>query len=235
MAETLRERAIAWLKTQPGQKARMYELAKALKVEQPYLASAIKTAIKYEQLVKRPVTGGGAEVTLIGDGVGKPEPRRGDAARAQRALNRQAAKAAVAGPKATIPGVVAGIIQGFGENGCTIEDIAKTIKANFPQWKPVSASPAVSHLVRIGVVREEHNFGVRRLHFKRAFDYKKDQAKIAAINRAYILRKAGEKNELRAVNGSGAKILIAVGEKHTEAMTIEDARSLYEQLKVLFA
>lgn len=106
-----------------------------------------------------------------------------------------------------------------------MEDICLALEKEQPQWKPSSASPAVSTLISIGCAREERKFNVRRIFHVHPYT-QEDRKKITQQGKR---SKAAE----QAAAGS-AKILLAFGTNRTETMTIVEARQLYEQLHLLF-
>lgn len=237
--ETLASRAITILRTH-GKSMRLHELAVALKLPaRGGLATKVRRAIESQEAKDAGVkvqkfNRRHTETWLGGEGPKGPEPK-GPA----KAVENKSYKRKTPILRGTITGAVSAIVKSFGEKGCTMEDISSEVEKSLPQYRPTSASPAVSHLRSIGCVKEARHYGVRRIFHVRDFDYKKDSKKLARIaaryrKNLYTGGKARVQVKAETLNGSGAKLLIAVGETHTETMTVEEARALYEQLREIF-
>lgn len=144
--------------------------------------------------------------------------------------------------QATLMEVVSVIVRHYGEQGCTMEDVAGTVQKNCPQWKPASCSPCVSGLEKLGCVRTQSIFGVRHIYHVRDYDRDVDRAELTRIEAAAVAaRQAVKAGTLvppqpaaKAGPASSVKMLFAIGENKTEALTVEDARALYEQLHAIF-
>lgn len=152
---------------------------------------------------------------------------------------------------------VSKIIANFGDQGCTIADIAGMVLKHFPHWSPNSSSPACSHLIYLGCIREERRFGVRKLYPVRAYDdsdrarlseHKRQQKEAAMLKRLAKTREE-VKRELASqsfpVQAAAAKpketvivassrMMIAYGERETLVVTVEQAKEIYTQLKAIF-
>lgn len=152
---------------------------------------------------------------------------------------------------ATLIEVVSVIVRHYGDQGCTMVDIAGTIQRNLPQWKPSSASPSVSNLEKLGCVRVESHFGVRTIYHVRDYEPDNDRQRLNEIERTISERRAEEKRSRERVGlikhepvlhskspaqipAGPMKMLFAFGENRTEAMTLEEARQLYAQLHAIF-
>jgi hypothetical protein len=157
----------------------------------------------------------------------------------------------------TLIEAVSKIITNFADQGCMMEDIAGMILKHFPRWSPNSASPAVSHLIYLNCVRDEHRFGVRKIFHVRAYD-ETDRHRLSEHTRqqkeSSILKKIAKARDEGAAQIAAAafpiqaaaakpketvivassKMMIAYGERETLVVTVEHAKEIWVQLKGIF-
>jgi hypothetical protein len=146
------------------------------------------------------------------------------------------------------------ILKHFGDEGATLEDLCVMFQKNLTQWKPVSVSPALSLLIRVGCAREERNFGTRRVfHVKPfgAFELEQLHALSREAREEMMLKKLKAKaiapdavpalvagthvlGRDAAIAVQGAKMMFAIGKNNTVILEAREARELYEQLKAVF-
>lgn len=129
--------------------------------------------------------------------------------------------------QASLLEVISLIIKAAYEKGCTMSEIANHIKTSHTQWKPTSASPAVSNLIWLGCVREHSDFGTRKLFFVRNYDPIKDRQRLSK-------RHHEQKKKQEDDDSDGVKMLIAIGKDQTTALTFDEAKALYLQLHKVF-
>lgn len=138
---------------------------------------------------------------------------------------------------------VAAIIKYHGSKGATMEDIAGAVEKYLPQYKPTSASPAVSGLVAVGAARAESKFGVRRVFYVRDWNPAVDPDKLrqheketkqARAEAGLSTPRKKRSNTLPDVPRGQLLIAIPFGKDRTEMMSMDEARALYEQLKTMF-
>jgi len=237
MEGTLAARAIAFLAQRQGVPTRLYELRNALgtggKIAEAVRSDeAVAAGVTVKKLAHRhTVVWIGQQTAEIPPFVEPPHKKSGK----RKKYTRRAPAEVVVQNGGTLMGAVAGMLKQAGDKGMTMEEISLQVKKYLPQYKPTSASPAVSGLIYLGVARDVHSFGVRRMFFIRDYNYEKDSKKWN--DHGTERRRKGVKPlATLAVNGSGGLVLIAleIGENKTEAVTIEKARQLYVALGQLF-
>lgn len=131
---------------------------------------------------------------------------------------------------ATLLQVVSVIVKHAGEAGCTTADIAGEISRSHKQWKPTSVSPCLSGLMKLGCVREERQWGVRKIFHIRDYDPDKDRAKLSQLERA-----ASKITKHETGKGPAPlRLLFAIGDKDTVTLDYQQAREFYLQLKQIF-
>lgn len=137
---------------------------------------------------------------------------------------------------ATLIMAVSIILAHYGDDGCTIADIARVVQKNLPQWNPSSVSPCVSNLIWLECARESRNFGERRIFFVRHYEHEVDAPRLTTKKQEHLRQQSQDADERAGLNGStpAIKMMFAIGENKTEVMTLDEARSLYEQLHAIF-
>jgi hypothetical protein len=160
-------------------------------------------------------------------------------------------------PPQTLIEVADRILQHFGDQGATMEDMGGMFQRNITQYKVSSLSPALTNLVRIGCAKVESRFGTHRwFHLKRFTEAEREHLLILqknerddrALRRVQKLQDAKLQDAMlppieklhpvlgkdAAVAVQGAKMMFAIGKNQTVILTGPEARELYEQLKAVF-
>lgn len=121
----------------------------------------------------------------------------------------------------------------------TMAYLCGVVQKNLPQWKPQSVSPCVSNLIALGCAKEIRSFGVRFIAHTRLYDPETDRERLTQLDKQKRTPVVGSRTPVADTYSVSTpqgpmKILIAIGDTRTEAMTIAEAKALYQQLHALF-
>ena len=120
------------------------------------------------------------------------------------------------------------IKENFPTAGFTYNQIETLIKAKLPDYSPNSASPALSHLRMVGVVKSEDTGNGQQVNFFQRDFTEKDLKKIRQHN------SSSKKRQSNTPTAGAAMIAIALGENRTEVVDIAQAKRIFHSLKPLF-
>lgn len=129
--------------------------------------------------------------------------------------------------EASLNEVILHYIKKAGDSGATMAQLASAIAENHKQWKPSSASPAVSALVRLGCAKQASVYGTRTIYYVR--DWTEADIKRLSAERLETLGKSTKESSAPQIG-----LMIAIGKNKTEAISLQDARKLYQQLHEIF-
>lgn len=130
---------------------------------------------------------------------------------------------------ATLQQVVFHIVKSAGPNGISVKQIQAELRKSHPHWKPDSVSPSLTGLVRAGLLLNRGSRTDRTLHVVKGEPTARDWDK---ARKGQIGSGASRKSAVAVDSHLG--ILIAIGKDHTETLTLDQARDLYNLLHGIF-